>query len=60
MRKNIDSKVGLYIDDNECASCTFIDVCPKTYDKCNKFLGWQSAMDLWKSLESEDEVFGNE
>jgi hypothetical protein len=56
MRKNIDSRVGLYIDDNECASCTFIDICPKTYAKCNEFLGWQESVSRWKSFEFEEEL----
>ena len=60
MRKNIDSKVGLYIDDNECAACSFIDVCPKTYTKCNEFLGWQEAVTRWKVPESNDEVLSDE
>jgi hypothetical protein len=59
MRKNIDSRVGLYIDDNECASCSFIDVCPKTYFKCNEFLGWQEAITRWKNFKS-DEVLSDE
>ena len=36
MRKNFDYRVGLYIDDNECSACSFIDVCPKTYTKFNE------------------------
>jgi hypothetical protein len=59
MRKNFDYRVGLYIDDNECASCTFLDLCPKTYEKCNEFLGWENAMSLWQNPESDDQKVSN-